>query len=76
MPILGDRIITYGFKFTSKGFKPTYEKVRAVKESQAPETRAAVKPFLGMIGYVSKFIDNYSILTELLRELTHKVYRF
>ena len=46
----------YGYKFSSEGLKPTEDKVKAVKDCKAPESRDAVKSFLGMIGYLSKFI--------------------
>ena len=60
----------YGYKFTSNGLKPTPEKVRAVKECTPPRTREEVRSFLGMIGYLSKFIPQYAILTAPLRRLT------
>ena len=57
----------YGYKFTSDGLKPTPEKVQAVKECTPPRTREEVRSFLGMIGYLSKFIPQYAILTAPLR---------
>ncbi|VDI75081.1 Hypothetical predicted protein [Mytilus galloprovincialis] len=62
----------YGYKFTKEGLKPTHEKVKAVKEANAPESKEAVRSFLGMIGYLSKFIPRYASLTAPLRKLTHK----
>ena len=66
----------YGYKFTGNGLMPTEEKVRAVKECKEPESKSEVKSFLGMIGYLSKFIPNYSSLTAPLRELTKKESKF
>ena len=60
----------YGYKFTSGGLKPAPEKVRAVKECKAQRNREEVRSFLGMIGYHSKFISQYAILTAPLRRLT------
>ena len=60
----------YGYKFTSGGLKPAPEKVRAVKECKPPRNREEVRSFLGMIGYLSKFIPQYAILTAPLRRLT------
>jgi len=37
-----------------------------------PEDKASLKRFLGMTTYLSKFIQNYSVLTELLRRLLKK----
>ncbi|KAJ8045060.1 hypothetical protein HOLleu_07986 [Holothuria leucospilota] len=62
----------YGYKFTKDGLKATDEKIRAVKEAKAPRSKEAVRSFLGMLGYLSKFIPNYADLTAPLRELTHQ----
>ena len=62
----------YGYKFSSEGLKPTEDKVKAVKDCKPPESRDAVKSFLGMIGYLSKFIPRYAVLTAPLRRLTGK----
>ena len=58
-----DEIEFYGYRFTKDGLKPTTEKVKAVKDSNRPESREAVKSFLGMVGYLSKFMihDNYTV---------------
>ena len=53
----------YGYRFTSEGLKPTEDKTRALKESKPPEPKQAVKSFLGMAGYLSKFIPRYASLT-------------
>ena len=60
----------YSYKFTSDGLKSTPEKVRAVKECTPSRTREEIRSFLGMIGYLSKFIPQYAILTAPLRRLT------
>ncbi len=62
----------YGYLFTKDGLKPTGDKVQAVKESKTPETKTAVRSFLGMVGYLQKFIPGYSSITAPLRELTRK----
>ena len=66
----------YGYKFTEDGLKPTTDKVRAIKECGTPTSKTAVRSFLGMTGYLSKFIPNYSVLTAPLRRLTEKDTRF
>ena len=66
----------YGYRFTENGIMPTEEKVRAVKECGEPKTKTEVRSFLGMIGYLSKFIPKYSTLTAPLRALTHKNDKF
>ena len=64
------------FRFTKDSLKPTPDKVCAVKESQPPESKEAVRSFLGMIGYLSKFIPRYSSLTAPLRKLTRKYTKY
>ena len=71
-----DEIDFYGYRFTKDGLKPTTEKVKAVKDSKRPETKEAVKSFLGMVGYLSKFIDRYSSMTAPLRKLTERKVKF
>ena len=66
----------YGYKFTDEGLKPTEEKVVAVRQSGRPTSKEEVKPFLGMVGYLSKFIPNYLSLTAPLREVTRKEVKF
>ena len=66
----------YGYKFTENGLMPTKEKVKAVKECREPESKSAVRSFLGMIGYLAKFIPSYSTVTAPLQALTHKDVRF
>lgn len=58
--------------FTKDGLRPTTEKVRAVKECELPASKTEVRSFLGITGYLSKFVPRYASLTADLRELTHK----
>ena len=60
----------YGYRFTIEGLKPTQEKVRAVNECKPPGSRDENRSFLGMTGYLSKFIPRYAVLTAPLRRLT------
>ena len=62
----------YGYRFTSESLKPTHEKCRAVKECSSPNSREEVRSFLGMIGYLSKIIPRYAVLTAPLRRLTRQ----
>ena len=66
----------YGYKFTNEGLKPAPDKVRAIHKMEQPENKEAVRSFLGMTGYLSKFIPRYSSITAPLRELTHKGTKF
>ena len=71
-----EEIEFYGHKFTKDGLKPNPDKIRAVKESSPPKSKEAVRSFLGMTGYLSKFIPRYASLTAPLRKLTHKDTKF
>jgi cleavage and polyadenylation specificity factor subunit 1 len=71
-----DELEFYGYKFTKDGLKPTHEKVKAVKEAKSPESKEAVRSFIGINGYLSKFIPSYASLTAPLRNLTHKDTQF
>jgi len=67
-----EQIEFFGFNFTKDGIKPTKDKVKAIQDCKPPESKEAVRSFLGMTGYLSKFLPRYSVLTAPLRELTHK----
>ena len=66
----------YGCRFSKGGLKPSVGKFKAVKDSRRPETKEAVRSFLGMPGYLSKFIPRYASITAPLRKLTQKDVRF
>ena len=66
------KIDFYDYKFSRNGLKPADDKIKAVREPVRPEGKTAVKRFLGMIGYLSKFIRNYATMTAPLRNLTRK----
>lgn len=67
-----DKIEFYGYRFKKDGLKPIEEKIKAVKDSKGPETKKAVKSFLGMVGYLSKVIDKYASINAPLRKLTER----
>ena len=69
------QITFYGYRF-GEGLQPTQEKIQAVQECATSESNAKVRNFLGMTGYLSKFIPRYSSLTKPLRELTRKEAKF
>ena len=71
-----DELDFYGYRFTKDGLKPSTDEVKAVKESRCPETKEAIRSFLGMIRYLSKFTPRYASVTAPLRKLTHKDIKF
>ena len=66
----------YGYRFRQQGLTPTPDKVKAIKECTAPTSKSAVRSFLGMTGYLAKFIPRYASLTQPLRELTRNETKF
>ncbi len=66
----------YGYLFTGSGLKSSADKVRAVRESGPPTSKEDIKSFLGMVGYLSRFIPRYSSRVAPLQELTCKEERF
>jgi hypothetical protein len=66
----------YGYRFSQRGLTPTPDKVKAIKECTAPTSKSAVRSFLGMTGYLAKFITRYASLTQPLRELTRNETKF
>ena len=47
-------------------------KSKSCESMQPPESREEVRSFLGMIGYLSKFIPRYAVPTAPLSRLTGK----
>lgn len=61
-----------GHIISNKGIKPDQTKVEAIKNMSVPQNKKEVERLLGMIQYVSRFIENVSELTEPLRHLLKK----
>ena len=70
------QITFYGYQFDQEGLKPTPEKVQAIYECEPPRSKSEVRSFLGMAGYLSKFIPRYASLTNPLRDLTRTETKF
>jgi hypothetical protein len=65
-----------GFTINREGIKPSYEKIKAIKEMPVPKDKKAVKRFLGMGSYYRKFIKDFAKRTHRLRELTKDSVKF
>ena len=61
-----------GHILSLEGLNPNADCVQAISEMPEPKDKAAVQQFLGMIGYIGKFIANLSEVTKLLRILLNK----
>ena len=55
-----------------KGIQPDPGKTKAIQEAPPPANVAELRSFLGVCGYLSKFIPNYAELVEPLRRLTRQ----
>ena len=73
-----DQIEFFGHVFTKDRLKPSPDKVRAIKECGVPESKEAVRSFLGMAGYQDSFINNYTVCSHSspLYQLTRKETKF
>ena len=67
--------VTYlGHRIDSQGVHPVEEKVKALLEVPIPKNTTALKSFLGMLSYYSKFLPNLSSeLAPLYQLLKHSI---
>ena len=69
---LKEEISYLGHIFTKNGTKVDPKKVSAMKNMPNPTNREELQRFLGMVTYLSKYIQDMSHLTAPLRELLEK----
>ncbi|GFS22577.1 retrovirus-related Pol polyprotein from transposon 412 [Elysia marginata] len=71
--LFGAQKLTFlGHVFGEDGIHLEPQKIKCISEATAPTNVAAVRSFLGMMQYVSRFIRGYATITEPLRMLTKK----
>lgn len=58
-----------GHFISSKGIRPSSNKVEALCGFREPKTSEEVRSFLGLVTYVGKFLPNLAIVTAPLRQL-------
>ena len=56
--------------------KPDPDKVKAIRELQAPKTKEDIRSVLGLVGFYREFIRDFSGLTKPLQELMKKDVKF
>ena len=61
-----------GHILSDEGLKIDANKVKTVSETKQPTNANKCRSFLGLVGFLSKFIRNYAMLAEPLHKLTHK----
>ena len=62
----------FGYVFSADGISADPAKIQAIKSAKSPTNTSEVKSFLGMTNYVSRFIQDYSTITQPIRILTQK----
>ncbi len=62
-------ISVFGNIYTRDGIKPDPQKVRDIKGMKTPTTKHELQQFLGMMTYLSTFIEDLSTKTSILRDL-------
>ncbi len=58
-----------GHVITKEGLHPSPDHLTAIAEAPAPKDMAALRSFLGLTSWFSKFLSNYARVVEPLREL-------
>ena len=61
-----------GHKIDQNGIRPLQDKLEAITKIETPKNEKELKSFLGAIQYLSKYIENLSAQTDILRELLKK----
>ena len=59
-------------KIDQNGIRPLQDKLKAIQELKEPKNEKELKSFLGAIQYLSKYIENLSAQTDLLRQILKK----
>ena len=66
------KIEKIGHKIDQQGIRPLQDKLEAITKINIPNNEKELKSFLGAIQYLSKFIENLSANTDVLRKLLKK----
>ena len=73
----GKSSINYmGYILRSEGLFPEPEKVNSILHMKPPSNTSEVRSFLGLVTYCSKFVPNFTAITEPLRRLTRQKAEF
>lgn len=65
-----DHITFFGLVLRKSGISPDPSKISAIRKSNSPANACELRSFLGMTSYCSRFIPNYSTVSEPFRRLT------
>ena len=61
-----------GHCLTNEGLKPDPQKVDVILKMEKPQDVTGVQRLIGLVKYLSKFLNNLSQICEPIRRLTHK----
>ena len=65
-------IIYMGHRLSEAGISPDETRVAAINSLKPPTNVTELQSFLGMVTYCSKFLPNFSTITDPLRQLLKK----
>lgn len=65
-------LVFLGHKISANGIEPDKSKLKAIINMSKPNDKKSLHRFLGMTTYVSRFIPNFSEITNPLREILKK----
>ena len=66
----------HGYLSTAEGLKPSPNKVKAVLDCEAPQSKEELVSFLQMMAYLLRYISNFSSRCEPLRRHTKQEQKF
>ena len=66
------QIVFMGLLLNKHGVGPTEEKVKAIRETEAPSNAAELRSFLGLVSFSSQFLPDFATTAEPLRRLTRQ----
>ena len=69
---LQEKISFFGVMLSSKGIQPDPDKLNFLRNASSPEDVKELRNFLGFMTYSSRFIENFSEKTAILRKLLNK----
>ena len=71
-----DQVEFFGTTYTTKGHKPTNDKIKVITEVHQPTNVRELQCFLGMCYFLSKYSPRMAELSEDLHQLTCKGVQF
>ena len=74
MQILRAKVKYFGHIIRQNGVSPDPDKIKSIREMQAPTSKKELQSFLGMINFLRKFSLNLSETTTKLRDLLKSVH--